>query len=210
MTDRLTQTFDALEHDLGLPQGFLAQLENEPDWSFVIKAHSLFEAAINRLLLESLDKPGLENVIDSMTMGSRRQGKLAFVYAMNLLPDSLLRFVLGLTQLRNMLVHRIENVSFSFSTYLASLAPADVNNFYEWARIGETKEAVANGEKVSRRDFLLTHTKRAMSSAVLMLLAYIYLTTSKASLEKRTASARTKSGLGLIEQGMAGGDTGAS
>jgi hypothetical protein len=66
-----------LERSLGLPEGFIERLEEEDDWSFVIKAHALVEAAMTQLLVHELHKPQLGDIIARLDM-TAPFGKLAF------------------------------------------------------------------------------------------------------------------------------------
>lgn len=49
--------FEAVEElvkELGLPEGFYAELLGEDDWSFIIKLHALMEAAVTGLIVAAL------------------------------------------------------------------------------------------------------------------------------------------------------------
>ncbi len=51
MADSIKKRLSALEIDLHLPSGFVMRLLDEDDWSFVIKLHALFEAALTCALV---------------------------------------------------------------------------------------------------------------------------------------------------------------
>src|SRR2546430_2744737 len=98
-----------LEKDLSLPKGFYRRLVKEDDWSFVIKLHSLIEAALSALITEALGEKRLSEPISRLSV-SGRCGKLTFVKVLNLLPPHVQKFIEKLSEIRNQYVHRIGNV----------------------------------------------------------------------------------------------------
>lgn len=202
MSDALPEVIYRLEADLGLPKNFLLDLEQQDDWSMIIKGHSLIEAAVNRVLSESLDKPALASVIENMNLGGGRTGKLAFVEALGLLPDSLFRFVAGFAQLRNAAIHRVENVQFTFSEHVRGLSKEQTSAFVEWMRVGELAGVVRDGKTYSRRDFVLAFPKYTAWAGLVWTLVYIFLTKTSLASDKRLAAAKSRAGLGLIRQAM--------
>ena len=206
MADAIAEMVSRIEADLGLPKNFLSDLERNDDWSLVIKGHSLIEAAVNRLLFESLNKPELEPVIEKMGLGSQRGGKLAFVHALGLLPDTLFRFVVEFAQVRNSVIHRIQNVSFTFADHIASLNKEQLSSFAEWMRVGESANVVRDGKTYSRREYVLAFPKFAAWAALVWTLVYIYTTKSSLNADKRLVAAKQKAGLGLIAEAMRQGN----
>jgi hypothetical protein len=78
-----------LENEIGLPAGFCERLREEgDDWSFVIKLHALFEAALTQMLTSQLGFPELNPVIAHIDMGHRRTGKIEFAKVLGLLECS--------------------------------------------------------------------------------------------------------------------------
>ena len=67
-----------LEKQLSIPEGFFNKLHDEDDWSFIIKLHALFEAALSFLITQKLGDDRLLNIFAAMEM-SQKKGKLAFV-----------------------------------------------------------------------------------------------------------------------------------
>jgi|ADGO01.1.fsa_nt_gi hypothetical protein len=111
-----------LEGELGLPSGFLERLLEEDDWSFVIKAHALVEAAVAHALIV---RTGLQSAAEFFTrleLSNSKTGKLALVESLDLLRSEERRFVRSLSELRNFFVHDVKNVSASLSGYLANLS----------------------------------------------------------------------------------------
>jgi hypothetical protein len=119
-----------IEHQLGLPAGFLRGLyDHEDDWSFVIKSHAFLEAALTHLLADHLGKEDLLPVFAYLETSNVRTGKLAFVKAFDLLDKGARRFIHTLSELRNDLVHEVSNVSFRFDTHVAQLSDKERKEF---------------------------------------------------------------------------------
>ena len=104
------------ERTLGLPEGFIRNLENDDDWSFVIKAYALLEAGMSEMLVHWLNRPQLANLLSEMGMGGRF-GKVAFGIALGLVDDEMSRFIDSLGRIRNAFAHKIANAGASLSSY---------------------------------------------------------------------------------------------
>ena len=74
-----------LELTLGLPENFYTNLKSEDDWSFVVKLHSLFEAAITGVVVAALGKDELGDIVSRLELSNKRTGKMAFVKALDLM-----------------------------------------------------------------------------------------------------------------------------
>jgi len=135
-----------IEKDLGLKEGFLEGLRREDDWSFIIKTHALFEAAIAHLLCKALGRDELIGVLGYLELSDKRRGKVAFADALGLLQKTDKRFLSSLSELRNELVHDITNANFDLRAYLQSLSAdgfaAFVKNF----------DSFSGGKDVTFRD----------------------------------------------------------
>jgi hypothetical protein len=111
------------ESTLGLRAGFIEDLiQQDDDWSFVIKAHAIVEAAITQLVAHLIGHPeALEKLLSTLSMGGRH-GKVAFVRCLMGLSDPELDFAEALGTIRNHAAHRVSNVEgFSLTGYLKSL-----------------------------------------------------------------------------------------
>jgi hypothetical protein len=108
-----------LERALEIREGFLAELERDDDWSYIVKLHTFMEAAVSHLLVKAFEDARLDKTLRSLPLGSLRSGKLAFLRALDLLGDSDMRFVRFVSELRDVLVGRIQSVSFSISSHFA-------------------------------------------------------------------------------------------
>lgn len=110
-----------LEKRLLLPEGFCLALLSEDDWSFVIKMHALFEAAISQLLVHHIGRPELSDIFARLELSNSTTGKLAFAKALGYVEDEERRFVRKWSELRNVLVHDVTNTSFKIAVHLQLL-----------------------------------------------------------------------------------------
>ena len=102
---------------MGLPGTFLVDLHREgDDWSFVVKIHALLEGLSTNLLTTGLNEERLREVFSHLELSDTRSGKVAFMKALGLLEDESRAYISALSELRNLLIHRIENVSFRFGS----------------------------------------------------------------------------------------------
>jgi hypothetical protein len=106
----------SLEKRLGLTPGFLSSLQEEDDWSFVIKCHAFVEAALSEYLSVAVNAR-LGDIFASMQMGGRN-GKLQFARALELLTPESARFVTALSQIRNTFAHDVRSTGLSLGDYL--------------------------------------------------------------------------------------------
>jgi hypothetical protein len=125
-----------LEDHLGLKRGFFIDLAKEDDWSFVIKFHSLIEAATTHLLVESVNKKELEVIFSRLELSGMSTGKIAFIRELNLLTKQERAFISKLSELRNSFVHKASNVGLSLEDYLGSLSTSERKGFENVIRWG--------------------------------------------------------------------------
>lgn len=109
-----------LEKQLEVKSGFfLGLLKEENNWLFIIKIHSLVEAAISHYLSVRIGNNKLETVFQSVPLSTSAGGKIDFLKALGLLEERR-GFIVLLSQIRNHYVHVISNVSLRFEVYLDS------------------------------------------------------------------------------------------
>jgi len=129
MTPEEKQSIFDLETKLVLPTGFCESLLAEDDWSFVIKLHAVFEAALSRLLSHHIGRPELLDIFSRMDVSNTSTGKLAFAKALGYLEDEERRIIRKWSELRNMLVHDVTNTSFDLKAHIELLKPEDQKQF---------------------------------------------------------------------------------
>lgn len=117
-----------LEARVGVPTNFFRELNATDDWSFVIKLHALFEAVCSHLLLFHFQEPDLADVFNRLELSNKTTGKIAFLAKCGLLGKESRRFVSTLSELRNSLVHDVQNSQFSFSSFVERLDPTELKS----------------------------------------------------------------------------------
>lgn len=127
----LPSVIRTLEDELTLPPGFIAALYQEDDWSFVIKSHALVEALLTYLLSAHLENNNVGSIFAFLDTSNPRTGKLAFAKAFGLLDEDARRFIRGLSELRNKLVHNVANVRFTFAEHVSTF---NKQSRREWMR----------------------------------------------------------------------------
>jgi hypothetical protein len=107
-----------LEAAIGLPKDFIGNLMEEDDWSFVIKSHSIVEAALAHLL-GSVSDARLAKLFRRLPLAGPAS-KLAALEAIDALDAPTRGLIARLAKLRNDLVHDVSYLSFTFEQQLAS------------------------------------------------------------------------------------------
>ncbi|MDQ2974602.1 MAG: hypothetical protein M3R69_04210 [Acidobacteriota bacterium] len=143
-----------IEKGLGLPVNFLLSIYQEDDWSFVIKLHSMVEAAVTHLLHTRFGDERLTDVLSALQLGHRKTGKLAFVTALGLLSDENVRLITGLSELRNRLIHGIKNIQFDFGEYFNGLDDDRFNQFVASFGHAFKEESEIGGRMVKRKEIV--------------------------------------------------------
>jgi hypothetical protein len=109
------QPIEELLAQIGLHPNFTEGLLREDDWSLVIKLHALFESLVGNLILEELGRSELNEAIANMGFNVSKCGKVDVAQALGLLTKSEKVFLKNLSELRNLLVHNIDQTSFKFA-----------------------------------------------------------------------------------------------
>ncbi|MFH0954455.1 MAG: hypothetical protein V1873_09020 [Verrucomicrobiota bacterium] len=121
-----------------LPRGFCDSLLQENDYVFVVQTHALLEVVLTRLIVLVLLHPAIEeakadieHIIHRLEMSNPQTGKLAFAKALGILDDEERRFLRNFSELRNALVHYVNNVTYDIHTFVNTL---DERQFSDWIR----------------------------------------------------------------------------
>lgn len=124
MTEKRPSGFEAvglLEQELGIASGFLYGLLNEDDWSLVIKAHALIEAALTHVTVAALRQEEMREVIGHLSVGDSRIGKITVAARLGLIDSPREKFFRTLGALRNKFVHDVRNVGLRVEVYAKGL-----------------------------------------------------------------------------------------
>lgn len=174
-----------LEVDLGIAQGFLIGMEKEDDWSFVIKSHAFAEAAISHLLANAFEEPELHSIFANLDTSNNRFGKLAFLEKLNLLDKDARRFIKSFSELRNLLVHNVSQVSFNFSSYICGFDKQQKDSFckaFSYFALGESFENEDGKHKTEK--FVINHPRKAVWYCVMVLCGVIYVSKDMHKMKK--------------------------
>jgi hypothetical protein len=181
------ERLSALEADLHLPPGFIMRLLDEDDWSFVIKLHALFEAALTHALIHKLGATALRDVLAETELSNPSTGKVAFARALELLDKKERRFITSLSQLRNKLVHNIENVRFTLPDHLRGLDSNQREAFVESFSFSHEEKFRIAGHEVTRHKFTADNPKIVIWQTGIWLLARLQLEKEIAQLTNEAA-----------------------
>jgi hypothetical protein len=175
VADEATDYLEAFEKELRLPRGFVKCLLDEDDWSFVIKLHALFEAALTHAIVHKLGVEALRDVFAQTELSDRKTGKVAFARALELLDKKERRFISELSELRNTLVHDIESVGFKYSKYVEGLDDQQRQAFVEAFAFSHEEKFTIAGREVARDRFALDNPKIVTWQTGIWLLQRIYV-----------------------------------
>lgn len=162
-----------IEEELQLPAGFIESLEQEDDWSFIIKSHALIEAALSTWIASHLDQPELIEPLSYIEIGHPKYGKVALTASLRLTSPYDRKLINNLTKLRNLLAHRIDYISFDLNSYISSLDKNQKQQFFDAFSYFYIRTD-SNGKPVyPEKDVVFNNPKQAIYLGVLMLLAFI-------------------------------------
>ncbi|MFY9820488.1 MAG: hypothetical protein WAM82_03850 [Thermoanaerobaculia bacterium] len=115
----------------GVPSDFFLRLYHVDDWSFVVQCHAIVEGVLSEILVTDFGDPRLRLVLERLSFGDSRSGKLAFAAARELLTNEELSFARIVSQLRNRLIHRFrEHIPFSLASYVEALDVKDQDQLF--------------------------------------------------------------------------------
>lgn len=125
----LADFLSAARAELKEQVSFLCNLLAEDDWSFIIKSHALLEAAVTQMLVEYLGESQLKTYIERLPLSDSQLGKIVIAKQLGLLDEKERKFIRWFSELRNILVHKIENVNFNIQEHFKQL---DKNQKKAW------------------------------------------------------------------------------
>lgn len=156
---------------LGLPSDFYRRLLDEDDWSFVIKANALVEAACSDALAAGLHAPQLATCLATLDLGHKKHGKVALLCAIGAIEREQATFLQVLYELRNRLAHNIGQVSFTFESYLAGIEAKDRATFIKYVGHGIQRDV----KGVPRDIFVAQNAKLSLWLTLSEVLACLHL-----------------------------------
>lgn len=117
----LNEHLRSLVGELEAHSEFMLSLINKPDWTLVIQCHTLIESVITELLVSRMAQQELKEFLYRLPLSDDSFGKLRLVKDYNLLTKEQRTCIRKTSELRNLLVHRVENIEFSFIDFFEQL-----------------------------------------------------------------------------------------
>ena len=158
----LLDAINELENDTGVKEGFFISLLKEDDWSFIIKIHALYEAAITSLILNKLGQPTLENFISKLELGDRNRGKLKLSKELDLLGSDERKFIYALSEIRNSFVHNVNNTYVDLGQYFNNLSKEKRTHYINTFGYSYSKTIDIVGETIDSKVFTQDNPKIAI------------------------------------------------
>ncbi len=130
--DLLKEVTDVAISDLEQKNEFMFSLLEGDDWSMIIKSHALVESLVTELIVSITEEPVLKSTIERLPLSDEQIGKIKIAKDYELLTSSQRTFIKKISELRNNLVHKFENIDFNLSEYITTL---DKNQKKSWQKI---------------------------------------------------------------------------
>jgi len=150
-----------IESEMELPNGFFQRLQQEDDWSFIIKLHALFEAALTHVIVHKLGFDALTEPLNRLEMSDTRRGKVAIANALGLLSSEEKGFLSILSKLRNDCAHDVRQAAtFNLVSTCAAMSRDKQTQLVKAICGSSGDERVEeNGHTVTRREMVLRSPK---------------------------------------------------
>lgn len=165
------ETISKIEEDLNIPKGFFNQLLREgDDWSFIIKIHSLLEAATAYHLMNEINKNGLNSVLIDLEMNQ----KIDFIEALNTFDKKCRKYLKNLSKLRNKIVHDIKMIKFNLKDYVKNQDKNQLKEFVDAFSLGIKDEIKTTKGIVKKTEIVKSNPRESIWLGCLYLLEGIY------------------------------------
>lgn len=103
----------------------LTGFHEESDWAFIIKSHALFEASLNQAVLHVLGDDRIKRFTEKLSVSY----KVRLARDLGVLDESQVEFIKYFSEIRNKLVHNVNNVNFDLKEHVASLPRTKAKEF---------------------------------------------------------------------------------
>ncbi|WP_123770658.1 hypothetical protein [Vulcaniibacterium tengchongense] len=168
---------------------FLKKLENDSDWSFLIKVQALIETSITEALVSHLGEPRVRRLIERLPLADEEIGKLSLAKDLGLLDSPQRRFIRRLASLRNNLAHRVDHVDFAFDVYLSVL---DKQQLASWQRAMCWFSPSDKNSLIHWHKFATNQPRVAVWFATYMLIALLHVSVAESQVSRKTKEAALK------------------
>lgn len=93
----------------------------DTDWAMVIKLHAAIEATVTQVILAHTNQDVLRSVIERLPLSDNQTGKGRIAVELGLITSSQFSFLRKFSELRNNLVHRLENIDFDLRKHFEGM-----------------------------------------------------------------------------------------
>lgn len=156
---------DELESIIGVEPGFFDRLQDEDDWSFVIKLHAVFEGIVTHLLTYHFQEKSLADLFARLELSNKTTGKIAFMKAIGWMGKDNRRYISSLSELRNALVHDVRNCSFDLKEMVSKYSEKELKAFTVTFSPFETGKKLNNEKPPRLVEISPEELKRLMARA---------------------------------------------
>lgn len=119
-----------MRETLGISDFFLDRLKTDDDWTFIIKAHSMIEAALSHTIPRFFEDSALYPIFSRLDTSNNKTGKIAFASALGILPKEAIVFIKNFSTMRNLCAHQPKHFEFNIRKYLDQMSEKER---YTWA-----------------------------------------------------------------------------
>lgn len=166
------------EAELGVPAGFLERLLNDgDDWSFVIKVHSLVEAALTHAITTTVARSELKEFFGALAIGDTKRGKLAVAHRLHLLDKRRIAFFRALGRIRNQFAHDVKHVGLRVEQSIALMPSNEHESVWRDLIQGYTIEPVIfepDGSQKPASEFARTRPRFTVWVSAMSSLSLLY------------------------------------
>ncbi len=190
--EQLLEAITELEENSGLKKGFFLGLVAEDDWSFIIKIHALYEAAVSKLITERIGEEALEAFFSRLELGDKSRGKLRLAKDLGLLDEDERKFIYALSEIRNDFVHDVRNTNADLEAYFQGLDKARRNHFVQTFGYTYEETIQITGKTVNAKVFTKENPRIAIWQNSMHVLAVISCLAATENAKKQTKEASLK------------------
>jgi len=171
----MSTSIEEFEKDLGLTPKFLDSLLHENDWAFIIKLSALLELVATNILVIKFKNENIEDLLAHLDYANKKSGKIAFLQKMDVITKEQFNVLCNFAELRNKMVHKIENTNFTFNAHISSFDKNQTKIFLGWVGLGISDYIPINEKQITKRDFILTYPKIAIWITIKEIIGCVYL-----------------------------------
>lgn len=149
----------------------LLEFLTDTDWAMIIKLHAAIEATITQAILAHTNQDVLRPVFERLPLSDNQIGKGRIAVELGLITKSQFTFLRRFSELRNNLVHRIENINFDIVKYFDEM---DGNQRKAWKTAIAWQEGGTKQQVLS--DMLNTNPKVAIFLSMFTMITLLTVT----------------------------------